>query len=346
MLELHPEAVIFEDILKRVLNIVNYQVVKKQQKLEVFIDENIPRTFVCDGQRLVQVITNLLSNAVKFTPNNGHISLDIKLLEASEIFCVIQFTVTDSGIGISKDQISKLFDAFEQVKTSIVDHCSGTGLGLPISKRIVNLMGGDIRVTSTIGEGSVFTFSIKAKKTDKRVEEHLFNKKRGTDGKADVTDFFYGYRALLVEDVDINREIVMAVLEPTLLEIDIAKNGDEAVRMYKENPERYNIIFMDLQMTVMDGYEATRSIRALETPSAAEIPIIAMTANVFKDDIDNCLDTCMNGHIGNPLDFNDVLRVLRHYLFLQVPVIEKDRRVKNIGMRKDLDRRKAERVES
>ena len=125
---------------------------------------------------------------------------------------------------------------------------------------------------------------------------------------------FEGRRLLLAEDVDINCEIVMALLEPSLIEIDCAGNGLEAVRMFSEAPDRYDIIFMDLQMPKMDGLEATRSIRALDAPRAKSIPIIAMTANVFKEDVENCLSAGMNDHIGKPLDFSAVLELLRHYL--------------------------------
>jgi len=140
----------------------------------------------------------------------------------------------------------------------------------------------------------------------------------------DKTDRFWGYRVLLAEDVEINREIVISLLEPTLLEIDTAENGAEAVRMFSENPEKYNIIFMDIQMPVMDGYDATRAIRTLDNRFAKTIPIIAMTANVFKNDVDECIKAGMNDHIGKPIDFDNVLHILRRHLFRQKPA--KDRR--------------------
>jgi len=168
------------------------------------------------------------------------------------------------------------------------------------------------------------------------------------DGNTDQEniDRFWGYRVLLVEDVDINREIVMAVLEPTLLEIDCAENGAEAVRMFSEAPERYNIIFMDLQMPEMDGYDATRNIRALSGEKAKTIPIIAMTANVFKEDVEKCFEAGMNDHIGKPLDFDDVLLILRRHLFRQMPAKERrkeERRKRNADRRQMQDRRMGER---
>jgi len=172
----------------------------------------------------------------------------------------------------------------------------------------------------------------------------LLNEDNGR--KNERTDRFWGYRALLVEDVDINREIVIALLEPTLLDIDCAENGLEAVRIFSEDPEKYNIIFMDLQMPEMDGYDATRAIRALDNEKAGTIPIIAMTANVFKEDIVNCLAAGMNDHIGKPLDFEAVLIMLRRYLYKQSPAKErrKEDRRKSGGDRRQMpDRRKGER---
>jgi CheY-like chemotaxis protein len=134
------------------------------------------------------------------------------------------------------------------------------------------------------------------------------------ENKTDIAGVFKGKNILLAEDVDINREIVLALLEPTLLDIDCATNGLEAVRMFSENPDKYKMIFMDIQMPDMDGYEATRQIRALKTSNATSIPIIAMTANVFKEDVDNSIKAGMNGHIGKPIDFDEVLRVLHTYV--------------------------------
>jgi len=131
---------------------------------------------------------------------------------------------------------------------------------------------------------------------------------------AKIANIFASRRILLAEDVEINREIVLALLEPTQLGIECAENGAEAVRMFSEAPDKYDMIFMDVQMPEMDGYEATRRIRALDTPKALTIPIVAMTANVFREDIDRCLEAGMNSHVGKPLDFNEILEKLNEYL--------------------------------
>jgi len=142
--------------------------------------------------------------------------------------------------------------------------------------------------------------------------------------KAENADSFRGYRVLLAEDVEINREIVIALLEPTQIEIDSAENGAEALQMFSRAPDKYNIIFMDIQMPVMDGYESTRQIRQLDIENAKTIPIIAMTANVFSDDVKQCLEAGMDGHLGKPLDMDACLKILRKHLFKQNP--EKERR--------------------
>jgi len=164
-----------------------------------------------------------------------------------------------------------------------------------------------------------------------------------------AVDRFWGYRVLLVEDVEINREIVIAFLEPALVDIDCAENGAEAVKMFSQEPDKYNMIFMDIQMPVMDGYEAARTIRALEHEKAKTVPIIAMTANVFKDDIDKCIEVGMNGHLGKPLDFDAVMHVLRQHLYGQMPSVErrrKDRRTRTEDRRQMPERRRGDRRKS
>ena len=314
-LELHPVTFDFEEMLKKAVNFLNFRVVEKNQNLDIVIGNNIPRMIKCDSQRLSQVITNLLSNAIKFTPDQGSICLYADLLKTENDFYEILFKVTDTGLGISKEQQKRLFSPFEQAESSTTRKYGGIGLGLTITKRIVELMGGSISVTSAPGEGSTFTFTIKAEKTGVDTGTVLPRKNTGID------DNFRGYRVLLAEDVEINREIVAALLEPTALEIEYAQNGAEAVSMISEAPERYNAVLMDIQMPEMDGYEATRAIRALNSKHAKKIPIIALTANAFKEDIDNCMEAGMNSHIAKPLDFTIVLRALRKHLLPQQRVV-------------------------
>ena len=313
MLELSPVEFNFEKMLQKVVAVVNLRVNEKRQTLTVRLDNAIPRTVVADDQRLTQVAVNLLSNAVKFTPEEGLITLNASLVGEENGVCSIQVTVSDTGIGISEEQQKKLFCSFQQAESNTTRKYGGTGLGLAISKSIVEMMGGKIGVKSEPGKGSVFTFTVQAPKGS-----YIEVKPDAVDAadktEADISGIFAGHTVLLAEDVNFNREIVIAFLEPTRLSIDCAENGAEAVRMFSEAPGKYDLIFMDVQMPEMDGYEATRRIRALDTPKALTIPIVAMTANVFREDIDRCLEAGMNSHVGKPLDFNEILEKLNEYL--------------------------------
>ncbi|MCL2440804.1 MAG: response regulator [Treponema sp.] len=441
--DLSPSEFNFEKMLQRIVSVVNFRVDEKQQKLVVHIDKNIPKSLIGDDQRLSQVITNLLGNSIKFTPENGSIILDTVFEEEKDNICTIQFSVSDTGIGMTYEQQMRVFSSFEQAETNITRKYGGTGLGLAISKSIVELMGGKIWMVSEVDRGSTFSFTVKLERGSSSVNgllssdvnlnnirimvvdddqyvldyfkeiSHEFNincdtaiggeeaiklvkqnghyhiyfvdwKMPGMDGiqlttelksydesvksvvimitaaewtvvekearKAGVDKFlskplfpscvaniinealgidhnkldeahtdkingiYEGRRILLVEDVEINREIVTALLEPTKIEIDYAENGKEAVRLFSESPDKYELILMDVQMPEMDGYEATRRIRAFGIPQAASIRIVAMTANVFREDIERCLEAGMDNHIGKPLDFNEIIEKLNIYL--------------------------------
>ncbi|MDR1946112.1 MAG: response regulator [Desulfovibrio sp.] len=443
--ELSPVEFNFEKMLRRVVNVINFRVEEKQQKLTVGIGEAIPRTLIGDDQRLAQVIANLLSNAVKFTPEGGEVRLNTRLVDEADGLCTIGVEVSDTGIGISEEQQASLFNPFQQAESGTSRKFGGTGLGLAISRRIVEMMGGTIGVESAPDKGSTFAFTVRLRRSteEKRsllnpgvnrenirmlavddeadIREYFTELSRrfriacdvapggeqalaliarngpydiyfvdwnmpgmngmeltrrirgeapgksvvimisatewstirdearavGVDSflpkplfpsaiadlindalaggapqeaageqQSAVIDIFEGRCILLVEDVEINREIVLALLEPTRLAVDCAENGLEAVRMFTDTPGKYDMIFMDVQMPEMDGYEATRQIRALAVPEAGKIPIIAMTANVFKEDIEKCLEAGMNGHVGKPLNMDEVSAILRRCLAL------------------------------
>ena len=300
----------FEKMLASAVNVVNFRVEEKKQHLSIVLDKSIPESIVSDEFRLTQVITNLLTNAVKFTPEDGSITLTTKELSAVCDSPTIQIEVADTGIGISAEQQSKLFVSFEQADGGIARKYGGTGLGLAISKRIVELMGGRIWVESTPGQGSRFIFTM-------RYEKGELPGGGDADAHRQVAEKIYdfsGHTILIAEDVEINREIIGAVLEDSGLAIDYAENGFEAVSLYKENRGKYSLILMDIQMPEMDGYEATRSIRAFEGEDDYRIPIVAMTANVFREDVERCLQAGMNNHLGKPIDTDDLFRILDHYL--------------------------------
>ena len=315
--ELFPVKFNFEKMILRVVNVINFRIEEKHQIFTVQIDKNIPKILIGDDQRLSQIITNLLSNAVKFTPENGSIDLEAQLIKESKNNCTIQITVKDSGIGISKEHQSRLFQSFQQAESSTSRKYGGTGLGLSISKNFVEMMSGKIWVKSESGKGSTFGFTIQAQRSEEEEAQQQTN--IVNESKND----FSGHKVLLVEDMEINREIVLMLLESTNLEIDCAENGIKAVEIYIKEPDKYEMIFMDVHMPGMDGYEATKQIRQYEEklnkkagkePAHKHTPIIAMTANVFKEDIDHCIKAGMDDHLGKPLDIEMIMEKLRRYL--------------------------------
>ena len=317
-----------DKLLQKVVNVISFRIDEKKQNFNVHLDGNIPLSLIGDDLRINQVITNLLTNAVKFTPEKGLISLDAVLEKAEDDNITIRFSVKDTGIGISEEQQHRLFSSFEQAESSTSRKFGGTGLGLAISKHIVELMGGRIWIESELGKGAAFIFTIQVLKGEERAADSADDVGRNPFEQGET---YAGCHLLLAEDVDINREIVLTMMEPLALEIDCAVNGREAVKKFRENPGRYDMIFMDLQMPEMDGLEATRMIRAIEAERAAkkspesyeesnngnlhrQIPIIAMTANVFREDVEKCLAAGMNDHVGKPLNFSEVMEKIRHYL--------------------------------
>ena len=312
-LELSPVEYDFEKMINKVVAIINFRVDEKVQTLDIEIDEKIPPFIIGDEQRLAQIITNLLSNAVKFTPEGGKIRLEALLLNETAENCELRITVSDNGIGFSNQQHEKMFQPFEQLDSGISREYGGTGLGLVISKRIIELMGGNISVESAPGKGAKFIFTVKARRSPKtRVEQANALEAKGQAESSDNSGEFAGKKLLFAEDIEINREMLITLLEDTGLLIDCAENGQEALDLITMNPGKYDIVFMDIQMPKMDGHEATRRIRAL--PDTAALPIIALTANVFKSDIETCLEAGMNDHLGKPFDIGKVLEILRKYV--------------------------------
>ena len=308
-LEITPIEFKFEEMLNKIMTVVGFRADEKKQKLIVNLDKKIPAYIIGDDQRLAQVITNLTDNAIKFTPENGNVNLDVFLHDEIDGTCILRIEITDSGIGISGEQQEKLFNAFEQAESGMSREYGGTGLGLVISKNIVELMNGKIWVESEVGKGSKFIFTVSVKRSNKtRRSLPDINIIR------DAADEFKDKRMLLAEDVDINREILISLLKDTGLIFDCAGNGKEAYDMMKAEPDKYDIIFMDLQMPQMDGYEATKRIRNLPSSKGSKIPIIALSANVFTSDIEKCKNVGMDDHLGKPLDIEKIFEVLRKYL--------------------------------
>lgn len=305
----------YQKLMEKALTVVSFKMEEKHIELKVYTDDAIPEVLYGDDQRLAQVITNLLSNAAKFTPKNGKVSIRSKLLEKNDDLYRIQVDIEDNGIGISLEQQARLFSSFQQAESSTSRTYGGTGLGLAISKQLVGMMGGDIWVESKLGEGSVFSFTFTSTKGDEETLTKDGDSRDNTKDSAKLKlDDFSGKTILLAEDVDINREIIQVLLEPTQVTLEVVKNGLEALEAFSARPERYDIIFMDVQMPEMDGIEATQRIRALKVPRAKSIPIVAMTASVFREDVEKCLAVGMNGHLGKPIVLDEVLATLRLYL--------------------------------
>jgi PAS domain S-box-containing protein len=335
-LELHPGDFDFRAMLDRVGGIFELPLSEKRQQFTVKVDPQIPPRIIADEQRLAQVITNLLGNGIKFTPEGGRIGLEARLgegelradlpPEGEGDFRVLKITVTDTGIGISQEQEAKLFQSFVQVDAGVSRQYGGAGLGLVMAKRIVELMGGSIRLKSEPGQGSAFSFTIRAALPqaplglEPAAQERVPGAPREAEEAAPPEADFSGKRILLAEDVEINREIVVTILEPLGLSVTEAENGQEAYELFSAGLEHFDLIFMDIHMPGVDGYEAARMIRSFEADRRAagetfrEIPIIAMTANVFKEDVARCLAAGMNGHLGKPLDFDEMFAVLGRYL--------------------------------
>jgi PAS domain S-box-containing protein len=310
--ELEKLPMNIEKTIMKVSDIIIDNIQKKNQKLNVNMAKDLEMNYIADDLRLSQVITNLLSNAVKFTPENGEITLTVGKMGSKDNFNTLRFSVKDTGIGMTKEQIARLFNAFEQADGSISRKFGGTGLGLAISKNIVEKMGGRIWVESEEGAGSSFIFEVVLERAP--VQEGAAYESPGIKAdKAAETPDLSGVKIILAEDVEINREIFIALLEETHITIDIAENGAIAVSKFRENPEKYDLIIMDVQMPEMDGYEATRTIRAMDTPKAKSIPIVAMTANAFKEDVDRCLEAGMNDHLAKPIDEKSVLEKIVRY---------------------------------
>jgi len=257
-----------------------------------------------DAPRLRQVLLNLLSNAIKFTPPGGTIEMTVEELKRDKDKIYIRFTVLDNGIGIAPVFLERIFTPFEQAEDDISRSYGGTGLGLAISRRIVELMGGSITVESVHGEGSTFTFAV-----------WFGFDALPADAPSSGPPDFTGRTILVVDDVSVNREIIAAFLEETGAGFEVAEDGRQAVEKILNSPEGYySLVLMDVRMPVMDGCSASRAVRASDHPDAAKIPILAMTANVFSEDVEAVLAAGMNGHIGKPVDYAVFMEVLSGYL--------------------------------
>ena len=314
-LELFHSVFSLESMFSRIVNLVSFQMDEKNIKFTLVSDRNVPKVIKTDEQRLSQVITNLLGNAIKFTPRDGEIALYARTTGEVSGICGLQFEVKDSGIGISEEQQKQLFKPFVQANNGIARKFGGTGLGLAISKRIVEMMNGNITLKSSEGKGTSFIFNILVK-TVSQDEQRAAMEREENQLSADIkftNGCFRDVKILIAEDIEINREVVGELLEFTGVAIDYAEDGRIAVDLFNAGAPEYGMIFMDVHMPEINGFDATRMIRNSDRPRAKTIPIVAMTADVFQEDIEKCLEAGMNGHVGKPIDIEDVLRKIQKY---------------------------------
>ena len=303
-LSLEPTCVNLEACVREADDLVRTQLEAKG--IELTLSSDVAHKWVlCDKVMLDRALMNLLCNAGKFTEENGSVSLQLTELPGSEETGTYEIRVKDTGIGMSPEFVEHLFTPFEREHTSTVSKTQGTGLGLAITKSIIDLMDGSISVQTEKGKGTEFiitvSFHIEEPEEEVRSEEEAFS--------------FDGMRALLVEDNMINMEIAQLLLEQAGFLIETAENGKIALEMTAASePGYYDVILMDIQMPILDGYAATQAIRALPDARVAGVPIIAMTANAFQEDVKKAEEAGMNGHIGKPLDIPDMKATLQRVL--------------------------------
>ena len=281
----------------------------KEKSIELNSSVDIMHNYVlCDGIKLREILMNLVGNAIKYTPNHGSVSIRVKELDCDrEGYAKIQTDIIDTGVGMSEEYLPTLFDSFSREYNTTIGKVAGTGLGMSIVKKLVDMMGGQILVKSSLGKGSCFSVILE----HPIVED--FNESKSSIIDEDM--ILDGKRVLLAEDNDLNAEIAMAILEMNGIQMDRVEDGAQCVSLLERMPEdAYDLILMDVQMPNMNGYEATRKIRSMENLKKANIPVVAMTANAFESDKQMAFDSGMDGHISKPIDMDQMKAEIVHIL--------------------------------
>ena len=297
------------DLVQELDTIFHTQIYEKQQTLTI-IKENIQHEWVNGDQvHLIQIFSNLLSNAVKYTQEGGEIQFFVEECETkSSVYAKYRFLVSDNGMGMSADFKDTIFDAFTRAESSLTNKIQGTGLGMAITKNLVEAMGGTIDVESELGQGSCFEVLMDLKIAEDRTVALV------TQEETDEQDgnILQGMKFLCAEDNELNAEILTELLKIAGAECTICENGEEILKAFEQSaPGDYDMILMDVQMPVMNGYEATRAIRRSSHELAKTIPIIAMTANAFSEDIQHSLAAGMNAHVSKPVEMKVLEKTIR-----------------------------------
>ncbi|MGN0996658.1 MAG: ATP-binding protein [Candidatus Ventricola sp.] len=304
-----PAPVDIAAVADTVVNVTSGFLSNRNITFSRHLEEPEGRYVLADAVRIREVLVNILGNAVKFTPDGGTIAFDASYLPGADAqHVVVRYRIADTGVGMSEDFIEHIFDEFSQEENSARTQYKGTGLGMAITKRYVDLMGGTISVESQKGKGSTFTVELPLELTDgSRIQKQDYSA---------ASDDLAGVKILLAEDNDLNAEIATIQLEELGVRVTRAADGRQAVRAFAENPPgTFDVILMDIMMPEMDGYEATAAIRALAgRPDAPQIPIIAMTANAFAEDVQASMDAGMNGHLSKPIVMGEVVKTIARNL--------------------------------
>ncbi len=293
-----------DSFIAQVRENVKKQLKKRERTLVVRVGDQVPQNLVGDHLRLAQVMTSILESAMKLSKPGAALVLAINLERNQFRTAILRFDITDSGLDQSEDEVYKLFNPFESDQRNKLRQEGSIGLGLAVPQRIIGLMGGMLTFSNT-KDGGVFSFSLEMQKGEAQPAAEQRHESLGES----LPDFS-GKRILLVEDIPINSEILLAFLEPTRAQVDLAENGLEAVEILQERGGIYDLVLMDVQMPVMDGFSATKVIRKTDTA----IPIIAMAANVFREDVEEIAIVGMNGYIPKPIDEKVLFKTLSRYL--------------------------------
>lgn len=305
------------DLITQAVDLIRPQAAKRRTQLAILVDDSLPKRIYCDSMRFFQVVSNLLGNAVKYTPEGGRVRLRVKRCAPSPHgYVSMEITVSDNGIGMSQEFMEKIFDPFERENRTAVSHVEGSGLGLSICKGIIDAAGGTISVRSAPGRGSCFTVNLAfriAQESEEPEEEsavgrkfHVFRKKKSGEEKS-----LDGIRVLVAEDNELNREIAISMFENMHIAAEAVENGKLAVECVKERGAGYfDVILMDVRMPVMDGHAAARAIRALPDERMSQVPIIAMTANAFEEDVLAAKEAGMDAYVSKPVDGKSLLSAI------------------------------------
>lgn len=306
----------FNEMINDVNSMIYQQAIKKELSYNVKMTNIVYKKIIGDFMRTKQILINILSNSVKYTPSGGNVLMEISQIQSGDKLKV-NFTISDNGIGMSEEFLKNLFKPFERGSNISNKNIEGTGLGLAITKNLIALLDGTIRVHSNLNKGSKFVIELPfdIDKNYKVSVNDLQNNKLNTFSNSNIKYLLKGKRFLLAEDNDLNAEIAISFLEQASAKVELAKNGKEVLKKFlKSQKNYYDCILMDIQMPLMNGYDATRAIRNSVHDDAESIPIIAMTADAFEENITMSLEAGMDGHISKPIEINVLYNTLKEIL--------------------------------